>query len=498
MVYAKNQHAAISHGTEAELLERIDVLQSELLGLKKTVRELRQSESKWRNLVHHFPDFIAVVDRALKIEYLNRAVPGLDARKMIGTCLCDYVLPEFHQVLKEYNDRVLQTGATVQFETRGIGPNSATAWYSSRLGPVKVDGEIVSVVHIVTDVTQRKQAEDAARASQQRFEGLFENAPVCILEVDVTTAPPLILAANRRAQMMYGWTANETICQSLEEIFADPARGDLKKILKRIQAGEPFSTETHHVRCDGTHFPVRVSVAPEMGFDPTHIIVAAEEISAELQRRSELEALDKERRRIAHDIHDGLAQSLAALRLKASLWHDLVDTDPAQMHRELENLRSVLKNNIADVRRSIFALRPIALEDLGFFAALRQFLSEFDDLFHIRTELNVMGAEDSLPSTLELPLFRILQESLNNIGLHAQATVARIELDLSRKDSITLGVCDDGIGIVPAALERTDQEGHFGIRHMRERVESYHGTILIQGQPGGGTEVRVMLPLHAR
>ena len=112
-------------------------------------------------------------------------------------------------------------------------------------------------------------------------------------------------------------------------------------IVQQVQQGQTVTTETTSRHRDGTRFPVRMIATP----DPTddgHMIVTVEDITAEKQRRSEAEAIDAERRRIAHEIHDGVAQSLAGLRFKSALWSHLADAAPPDMRAALDELQTVL------------------------------------------------------------------------------------------------------------------------------------------------------------
>ena len=149
-------------------------------------------------------------------------------------------------------------------------------------------------------------------------------------------------------------------------------------IVQRVQQGQTVTAETTNQRRDGTRFPVRIVAAPDPT-DARHMIVTVEDITAEKQRRSEAEAIDAERRRIAHEIHDGVAQSLAGLRFKSALWSHLADAAPPGMRAALDELQAVLNAAIVDLRRAIFALRPVDLDALGFFPALAQLVRDFGD-----------------------------------------------------------------------------------------------------------------------
>ncbi len=345
--------------------------------------------------------------------------------------------------------------------------------------------------------TNLQQAEASARANEQRFRHLFENAPLCIFEVDVSSTPAVIIAANRRAEAVYGWSAAEFADLTLEQIVPPKARWAISRLIQRVRSGETVTIETTNRHRDGAIFPVRVIATPEteMGPHANHVVVAVEDITAQMQRRSEAEAIDEERRRIAHEIHDGVVQDLAALRLRASLWYDWVQANPTQMQAELAELQAILDREIAEIRHAIFALRPVALDEVGFFPALRQLAADFDNLYQFYVDLHISGAEERLPSTLELPLFRIVQEALSNVSKHAQASLVWIGLDLTQDEAVRLIVRDNGLGFGPDRLEEAVHGRHLGLKQMHERVEKAGGTLVVNSQPGQGTEVRVVFPL---
>jgi PAS domain S-box-containing protein len=338
---------------------------------------------------------------------------------------------------------------------------------------------------------------DLANQNEQRFRHLFENVPLCIFEVDLCAAPPVILVANRRAEAAYGWTAGEFAAMSPEMLAPPEARPQIGRLIECVRAGETVTLETTNRRRDGTIFSVRVIATPEteMGPHADHVVLVVEDITAEKQRRSGAQAIDEERRRIAQEIHDGVAQDMAALRLRTSVWHDLVQTSPAQMRAELDELKTILDRGIADMRRAIFALRPVALDEVGLFAALRQLAADLENQYQVYVDLRISGPEERLPLRLELPLFRVVQEALHNVGKHAQASLVWLVVDLTRKEAIVLTIRDNGSGFDPTSPEGTVRGGHLGLKQMRERVEDAWGTLEIDSQAGQGTEVRITLPL---
>ena len=333
----------------------------------------------------------------------------------------------------------------------------------------------------------------ARQAGEQRYRNLFDHMPICIFVADLTARPATLVAANRRAELVYGYTAAELMDIPVTRLAPADAEPTLQSIVQRVRQGETVTTETISQHRDGTRFPVRVIAAP----DPTdagRMIATVEDITAEKQRRSEADAIDAERRRIAHEIHDGVAQSLAGLRFKSALWSHLADAAPPGMRAALHELQEVLNTAIVDIRRAIFALRPVDLETRGFFPALTQLVADFGDQNQLLVQMDVTGPQADLPAVYELPLFRILQEGLSNVGQHACASSVLVCLAVDTAGGIVASVRDNGRGFDPRQLAPVDRDGHFGLRQMRERILDLGGSLDIRSAPGQGTELVITLP----
>ncbi len=121
-------------------------------------------------------------------------------------------------------------------------------------------------------------------------------------------------------------------------------------------------------------------------------------------------------------------------------------------------------------------------------------MADFGDQNQLVARLDVSGPHDALPTAYELPLFRIIQEGLNNIGQHARASSVLVRLELDPAGSVTVSVRDNGRGFDPSQLGPADRAGHFGLRQMRERILDLGGTLDIHSAPGQGTELLITLP----
>lgn len=207
---------------------------------------------------------------------------------------------------------------------------------------------------------------------------------------------------------------------------------------------------------------------------------------------SEELAISDERARIAREIHDGVAQSLAFCALKLDLVARQLHSDPERAGAEVRAATALLREQIKEVRRSIFALRPIDLERYGLLETVRRYVEDFGQQNGIRTTLNITGEIHLAPGD-EAVVFRILQESLNNVAKHARAR--EVTVTLHGGDRVTLRVQDDGAGFDPAQVSgRVSSAGGLGLMQMRERVESRGGKYRVLSEPGHGTLVEAEVP----
>ncbi len=221
--------------------------------------------------------------------------------------------------------------------------------------------------------------------------------------------------------------------------------------------------------------------------------------SEEAERRQfmikEIEASEDERQRIARELHDGIGQTLTALLMNIDATSAMLAhprrRDGAQA--QLEKTRDVASTLLQEVRRVILALRPTTLDDLGLCAAIdahaKRVLGEAAIKVTVRCRL-----ESKLPGVVENALFRVMQESVNNVAKHSQAKQCRVSLFAN--DGVVTGVVEDdgsGFGSTPGP----GAYDHFGISGMRERIRVLGGTLEIRSEPGSGTRVTAEVPYEA-
>ncbi len=208
-------------------------------------------------------------------------------------------------------------------------------------------------------------------------------------------------------------------------------------------------------------------------------------------------ALEDERKRIARDIHDGPAQNLANVVLRLDIVKRMFQKNQSQAMGELDILKDIVKDSLQDVRRFIFNLRPMSIDDLGLIPTLRRYIQDFLLRSGIEVDFVVLGDEKRLPAALEISLFRIAQEALSNIMKHAQAKNVRVAVDIEDK-FLMLNVKDNGKGFNLNEKENNARKNKYeslGLVSMKERAELLGGNFNLKSAPGEGTSIIVRIPI---
>ena len=201
---------------------------------------------------------------------------------------------------------------------------------------------------------------------------------------------------------------------------------------------------------------------------------------------------EEEKARLARELHDELAQSLTALKMDTIWVRDHALSAPAMVTAKLSEMVEMLDRTVAATRRMAADLRPLMLDDLGLVPAIEWLASNFKQRFGVPCTLSVhneMALE--LPEPYATAVFRIIQESLNNIAKHASASKVMVTLEKSA-DSVRLCVQDDGCGFFAKGARKPQSLGLMG---LHERAQLLGGSVVIRSARGKGTTVEVSIPL---
>jgi signal transduction histidine kinase len=275
----------------------------------------------------------------------------------------------------------------------------------------------------------------------------------------------------------YGFPANHPVMHSLlavPVICKGPFAGNLY-LSEKEQVGDftPDDEETLN------RFAVQAAIAID---------------NAHLHRQVADLAIAQERLRIAHEMHDGIAQVLGYVNTKVQAATEYIRQEKTEEGLEqLRQLAAAAREAYGDVRESIVDLRTLPGPARPLEEVLREYVDRWKEQTAVSTQLVFDGNMALAPGT-ELQLIRIIQESLANVRKHARATTTTVELR-RRNGKLVLAISDDGVGYTQVTRSRSEFP-RFGLSTMRERAESIGGTFTVDGKPGSGTVVRVEIPLE--
>lgn len=212
-----------------------------------------------------------------------------------------------------------------------------------------------------------------------------------------------------------------------------------------------------------------------------------------------LEIQEKERQRIARDLHDSTVQNLTSLVHKTELCMKLIDLDPIRCRLELSSLSKTLHDVIDDTRQMIYDLRPMSIDDIGFEVTVERYLDKIQNCSTIKFYYKVEGNPYKIDSVTSLTLFRIIQEACSNSIKHSEASRVDILLNYL-PESLQLKIVDDGKGFDLSDKPETTREDNsgFGISIMRERIYLLSGKIDVYSEPEKGCHIKISIPINKK
>ena len=492
--------------------------------LKIKIEELGLTNNDFQNFINATDIGAIFLDRALRVKF---STPR--AREVFNLLASDSGRPITDITSRIKYDGVYKDVETVLDRLQTIEHEVETddgRWHLMRLLPYRTaDNHIDGVVITFQEITERRQAEQRVRQSEERLRLLIDGA--LDYAIFTLTDAGIVDSWNSGAERMFGYRADEIIGVSAAILFTpeDRANGAFERELADATRSGRAADERYHMRKGGTRFYCSGVTRPlgtaGMGFTKIARDLTAQRESTEAveRARAELEtrvqtrtgelrreienhaaakdavthllhrvvnAQEDERRRIARDLHDHLGQQLTALRLALERHQGKGD---GSADADVDDALSLTRQIGKDVDFLAWELRPAALDELGLVAALPRFIDEWSLHVGVAAEFHLRGYEAGhLSSNTELAFYRIAQEALNNVAKHAHASRVDVLLAADGGD-VVLVIEDDGVGFEPA--EPGDTARGLGLASMHERAALVGASVQIESTAGKGTAVFV-------
>ena len=467
---------------------------------------VKTNEALLRLFIKHTPAAIAMFDTDMRyLQVSDRFLTDYDieGQNIIGKSHYD-VFPDIPIHWREAHRRIL-AGAVERCEEESyITGDGSTGWLQWESLPWRnVDGEIGGLILFTQVITARKRAEEALRASEERFAKIFHLIPFRMGILRIRDG--IILEVNDTWLKETGFSRDEIINQHVlkySSLMADDVVEKIRQLLKTpksvvnmevrftTRAGREVIANTSAVMFNLDGEPCYLWVANDIT-ERKHAEEALRALSARIRSTREEEGT-----RIAREINDELGGVLTGLKWDLEKIDNTLNgaTDCShisEIRERISGMTTLIETTISTVRRIASELRPGVLDDLGLVAAIEWQIEQFQMRSGLKCHWTNNASEIDLTRERATAVFRILQEILTNVLRHARAANLYVKLRRS-KNYFELEVRDDGQGITESELTNTQSLGLLG---MKERALLVGGEVLITGKEGGGTTVVVRVPL---
>ena len=469
---------------------------------------LQESESRFRNLVENINDIYYICSADGNIVYGSPNLfsrSGYTEHEVLGTSYIRLIAREDRRgVVNHYLQRIADGTLDTTYEFRARQKNGNTVWVEQTTRILRNEaGDVTGFRNVVRDITERKRS-GRILAEQERFlRTIIDVTPECVKLLD---ADGNLISMNPAGLAMIEADSLEQVSgKPVDQLITPPHRKQFTALTRAVFEGNDGTLEFEIIGMKGTRrwlethavplYNERGNVAALLGITrDTTERRKAEEIRRNLTKRI-IEAQESERKRIAFELHDSIAQLLSSIkfRLRDALEKSASPYGNRDMMIEIDSL---LEKTIQEIRRVSQNLRPSVLDDLGLPSAVRSMCEEFTQRTAIQVELFIPETLNRFTPEVELALFRIIQETLTNVEKHSGATSLSVIFE-QYNSSFRVSVRDNGKGFNPDLLrEKPYKMRGIGLESIRERAASVGASVDIASSVGTGAEIIIRIPVN--
>ena len=489
--------------------------QSIINRLKEATQKLNESEELWRSLVETAPDTIMTVDHSGVVRFINHPLAEMPPGTVTGRSLYDLLPVGYRATAQEIVRTVFQTGQTDMFEVL-MEDQRSPAWYTFRVGPLRLDRRVIAATIISTNTTEFKRAEEL-----MRYKELFENVGDSVF---ILNQKGIIMECNDRVQESIGFAPPELVSMPISQLAVDDQAALARRMLQQVAGQKESRFELHLKTKDGRAVPFEISCRPVVYLgEPCFLCVARDvtqtkQMQNQLVRSERLAATGQLAASIAHEINSPLQGITALLNVLRSTY-----SGDEYLQRKLELIKSAF-NSIRDTVKNLIDLnRPgkekMQLTDMNqvienTVALVKSLLKKNMISVHLHPEAQNSTFIAS-PQQMGQVLMNLINNSVEAItgmpGYFERAHLSqggecRIAIrTFNRDDHFVIEVKDSGPGIPPGDLNRifdpffTSKKPMgmgVGLAICHGIIEEHQGKITAENAPGGGAVFTITLPLR--
>jgi len=490
---------------------------------RSATEALRESELRLRQIAENIREVFWIATPAMdEMLYVSPAYESIRGRSLESLrqrpqSFFEAIHVDDRELARDIIKGQREQGFDIEY--RIVRPDGSMRWIRDRGFPVKdASGKVCRIAGISEDITERKQAEKAALQNAQNIQAmsiLNERHLRLVINTIPTMAWSLrpdgvVDFLNQRWLDYSGLSLEQYVEEPTGMIHPEDIPRVLEKWLANMAVGEPFEDEMRLRRADGEFrwFLVRdVPLRDERGNivkwygtstdieDRKRAEYALRDAASQLGALSRrlVEVQEVERKVLARELHDRIGQSLTALNINLNIMRTTLPPQASdELRARLADSETLVESTTAAIGNVVSELHPPMLDDHGLVLALDWYARQFSARTGVSVAVRGLEPAERPAPEMEIVLFRIAQEALNNVLKHARAS--RVEITLGRSGSeYVMSVADDGVGFA-AAEESAGRHAGLGMVTMRERSQAVGGRFEVRGVPGDGTRLTVRVP----
>ena len=440
---------------------------------------------------------IALIENSGHIEYMNPAFCQLldyqpdqiieDNFSFISTGTDTY--GETKQFDKLRNGEV----DVLDYEKRFYKKDGKEIWVQMQVSCFKdVTGQVANFIVVVEDITERKNALDALKLSEEKFRNIFNTSHDAIVITDFESR---IYEVNQIFLDRSGFTLEKFGNVRLIDIIPPGDREEALMCLKGLGNNKPAFFQTTYINQNGAKIYLEIIGHAVNYYGKPAALLVSRDITDRVALQQKIlnaiiEAEEKERSSFSQELHDGLGPLLSTIKL----YLEWIQNPGAKSNKSilLTDALNTIEEAISGIKEISNRLSPSVLKKFGLETAIRSFIKKIESLGESRFDVKIKLAQRLRPE-IEAMLYRVLVEAINNSLKYANASNIFIHLESNEHRLYTM-FRDDGVGFNPDEVSKRDK-GH-GLFNMQHRVETYEGAFSLYSMPGEGTQIEISIPEH--
>jgi PAS domain S-box-containing protein len=470
---------------------------------KHVIVALRQSDERFAKAFRANPQPMSLMirdtGRYLDVNESFLAASGYSREEVIDHTSLDLGIWETPEIREEFINQLDKAGSVSNFENKLRTKNGSFRILLSAAEKIELSGE-ECVLMASSDITDRKQAEEAVIQAQDELRLIADSLPVLVSQIDTNAHYTF---NNLTYETWFGQPRQQITGRHIRDLVGESVWQKIRPHVERVLKGHDVFYEDHVTYGSGPPRWIKVSLMPVK--DQSGKITGAVSLVSDIteSRRAQqilrdlssrlIKAQEEERSRVARELHDDLSQKVALLSIELDYAERHIATRDLDLTRTIQRARVAAEDISEDIHRISHQLHPSRLDHLGLVKAIKAYLEEISTLHDLEIDFRSEGFPFNLPRDVTLCVFRIIQESLRNVIKHSGAHKAEIVLERLPTE-LRARVTDHGCGFDTNSEKMTSGLGLIG---MTERLRLVGGQIMIWSAPQEGTRIEVRVPLSS-